>query len=134
MLKICNSDESKQRWINTFSVDSNMYSNVKNEKFEHFDKMTDSKTDANSRIWLNVANFRTRIFWYFDFNVENEIHEKYWIESFFIDCKILLIVAIVKIEFVDKIIVSTIISNFDTNFRDVAKKTNDFCKTNESNK
>ena len=113
-----------------------MYSNVKNEKFKHFDEMIDSKIDANSNIWLNVANFRTKFFWFFDSNVEMKIHEtkKHWIDSFFIDCNTLLIVAIEKIEFVDKLIVSKIISNFDTCFRDVAKKTNDFYKTNESNK
>ena len=117
-------------------VDSNMYSNVKDERLEHSDKMIDSKIDTNSNIWLDVANFRTRIFWFFDSNDVMKIHEteKHWIDSFFIDCNALLIVAIEKIEFVDEIIVSKIISNFDTCFRDVAKKTNDFCKTNESNK
>ena len=117
-----------------------MYSNIKNKKFKHFDEMIDSKINVNLNIWLNISNFKTKIFC---FCIENKIHEtkKHWIDSFFIDCNTLLIVAIEKIELVDKIIVSKIISDFDTCFRDiakktkivrdVAKKTNDFCKTNK---
>ena len=88
-----------------FFIDFDTIFDTLNEKFEHFDKMIDSKIDANSNIWLNVANFRTEIFWFFDLNVENKINEteKHWIDSFFIDCSALLIVAIKKIEFVDKI-------------------------------
>ena len=106
-----------------------MYSNVKNKKFKHFDEMIDSKINVDLNIWLNISNFKTRIFW---FCIESEIHEteKHWIDSFFIDCNTLLTVAIEKIEFVNEIIVSKIISNFDTCFRDVAKKISDFCKTN----
>ena len=135
-VEISSFSESKKRWIDAFSVDSNMYSNVKDERLEHFDEMTDSKIDADSNIWLNVANFRTRIFWSSDSSVENEIHEakKHWIESFFIDCKALLTVAIVRIELVDEIIASTVISDFNMCFRDVAKKASDFCRAGESSR
>ena len=134
--EVYETDESKKRWIDELSVDSDMYSSVKNEKLKNFDEMIDSKIDANSNVWLNVANFRSRIFWSFDSNVENEIHEtkKHWIDSFFIDCNALLIVVIEKIELVDKIIVSKVISDSNTCFRDVAKKTSDSYKANESNK